>query len=65
VEHVILFCPFADGVWEAVKIFFPLELCKKELVNARQWISDFIAQGSNVLCTVLAVTIWHILGCQE
>nr|XP_051217778.1 uncharacterized protein LOC127335209 [Lolium perenne] len=59
VEHVILFCPFSHGVWEAVKIF-PLELCKKELVNARQWISNFIARGSNVLCTVLAVTIWHI-----
>jgi hypothetical protein len=60
VEHLLLFCPFAQGVWNAVKNFFPMDLCKKQLVNAKQWIFDFLDRGSSLLGTVLAVSIWHI-----
>jgi hypothetical protein len=60
VEHIFLFCPFAQGVWDAVKDFFPMKLCKKKLVCAKQWMDDFLARSSSLLGTVLAVTIWHI-----
>ena len=56
----MLFCPLAQAVWTAVKDFFPLHLCREKLVNAKQWIFDFLAGVSSALGTVLAVTVWHI-----
>jgi hypothetical protein len=60
VEHLFLFCPFAREVWSAVKNVFPLHLCRKSLVNAKQWIFDFLGRESDTSAMVLAVTCWHI-----
>jgi hypothetical protein len=60
VEHLFLFCPFARAVWKAVKEHFPFHLHTKEVVNAKQWVFDFLQRETNTHATVLAVTVWHI-----
>jgi hypothetical protein len=60
VEHLFLFCPFARAVWSEVKASFPLRLRRKELINSRQWIFDFLHRESDLNATVLVVTCWHI-----
>ena len=60
VEHLFLLCPFARAVWSAVKACFPLRLCRKDMINAKQWIFDFLSREKALNSTVLAITCWHI-----
>lgn len=60
VEHLFLLCPFARSVWKGVKEEFSVRLCKKDMVNGRQWMFDFLAHASKLQATVLAITLWHI-----
>jgi ribonuclease HI len=43
-----------------VKKSFNFRLCRKELINAKQWIFDFLKRESKIGATVLANVIWHI-----
>jgi hypothetical protein len=65
IEHLILFCPFARAVWAEVKKQFPLRLCRKDLVNAKQWTFDFLKRKSSTSTTFLAVIVWHIWDAQN
>jgi hypothetical protein len=60
VEHLFLFCPFARSVWKVVKEQYPLQLQRKKLVHAKQWVFDFLRRESGIHATVLAATCWHI-----
>jgi hypothetical protein len=42
VEHLFLMCPFVKAFWSEVKEHFRLKLCRKELVNMKQWIFEFL-----------------------
>jgi hypothetical protein len=59
VEHLFLLCPFVRAFWSEVKEHFRLKLCRKELVNMKQWIFEFLKRESDTSATVLAVTCWH------
>jgi ribonuclease HI len=65
VEHLFLLCPFARAVWAEVKEHFKLKLCRKELVNMKQWIFEFLKRESDTNATVLAVTCWHVWEAQN
>jgi ribonuclease HI len=60
VEHLFLFCPFARAVWKEVKRVFPIHLRRKDLINAKQWVFDFLKRETGTHATVLATVIWHI-----
>jgi ribonuclease HI len=60
VEHLFLFCPLAREIWKEIKQHYPLQLRRKELVNAKQWVFDFLKRESKTNATVLAVVVWHI-----
>jgi hypothetical protein len=57
---LFLFCPFAQAVWTVVKEQYPLQLQRKNLVHAKQWVFDFLKGESGTHATVLAATCWHI-----
>jgi hypothetical protein len=57
VEHLFLFCPFARAVWNHIKVQFPLHLLRKEEVNSKQWVFEFMQRESETNATVLAVTV--------
>ncbi|KAM3369843.1 hypothetical protein ACQJBY_017611 [Aegilops geniculata] len=60
VEHLFLLCPFARSVWKGVKEEFSVRLCRKDMVNGRQWMFDFLAHASKLQATIVAITLWHI-----
>ena len=60
VAHLFLFCPFAAAVWDSVKDFFHVQLCKKSFTQMKHWLFDFLARANPVQATTLAVTCWHI-----
>jgi hypothetical protein len=55
-----LLCPFARSIWDVVKEFFPMQLQRKKLVHAKQWVSGFLKRESSTNATVMVVTCWHI-----
>jgi hypothetical protein len=52
VEHLFLLCPYARAVWDHVKEQFPPQLHRKDLVNAKQWVSEFLKRKSHLSATV-------------
>ena len=60
VEHLFLLCPFAGAVWSLVKDHYPIRLCRKDLVSAKQWSFYLLSRESDLNATVLAITCWHI-----
>jgi hypothetical protein len=60
VEHLFILCPFTRAIWEVIKEQFRLRLCRKNLVNIKQWMSEFLKRESETSATVLAVTCWHV-----
>jgi hypothetical protein len=60
VVHLFLLCPFARSVWDAVKQQFPIQLHRKDIAHARQWVFDFLQREKGSNATVMVVTCWHI-----
>jgi hypothetical protein len=60
VEHLFLLCPFARAVWDTVKEQYQVRLCRKNLVNLKQWLNEFLQRENAINATVLAVTSWHV-----
>jgi hypothetical protein len=54
VEHIFLFCPFAQSVWDVIKNHGNLKLCLKSFSNMKQWIFDFLDRASQLQSTFLA-----------
>jgi hypothetical protein len=59
VEHLFLMCPFARAVWDEVKVIYNLQLIRKNLVNFKQWFSEFILRVSDVNAMVFTVVCWQ------
>lgn len=60
IEHSLLFCPFAYEVWSHVKQSFDIKLWRSQFSSPRQWLFDFLTHSSDLMATVMAVTIWHV-----
>uniref|UniRef100_A0A8I6Z480 RNase H type-1 domain-containing protein n=1 Tax=Hordeum vulgare subsp. vulgare TaxID=112509 RepID=A0A8I6Z480_HORVV len=60
VEHALLFCPYAQAVWNDVKHYFNLHLGRQGFTSCKRWIFDFLARCDDLAATVRAVTCWHI-----
>jgi hypothetical protein len=59
-EHLLLFCPSAESVWDSVKEIFSVKLMKCSFSYKRRWIFDFIARLSPVQTIALVVACWQI-----
>lgn len=60
VEHLFLLCPFARAVWDTVKEQYQVRLCRKNLVNLKHWLAEFLQRENEINATVLAVTSWLV-----
>ncbi|KAM3230197.1 hypothetical protein ACQJBY_060782 [Aegilops geniculata] len=60
IEHALLFCHYARNVWDEVKNFFHVQLCRREFRSPKQWLFDFLSRCTDREATVMAVSIWHI-----
>jgi hypothetical protein len=60
IEHTLLFCCFAQEVWEIVSAEYPIELRRKYFTSTKTWTLDFLERCSPMQATVLMVTMWHI-----
>jgi hypothetical protein len=53
-------CPFAQAVWDAVRMQIPLKFNRSSVGNMQQCLFDFLAKASPIQATTLAITCWHI-----
>jgi hypothetical protein len=60
VEHALLFCPFANEVWQVVKSTHAIHLRRKGFTSPRAWMLEFFDHCSELEATILAVSFWHI-----
>ena len=60
IEHLFLIYPLAYSVWSCAKDDFNIRMCITELLNARQWLLDFLSCESKLHATFTTITILHI-----
>jgi hypothetical protein len=47
VEHAMLFFPFSHEVLNVVKSVHPIELNRREFINLKQWLFDFLRRSND------------------
>ncbi|XP_051212022.1 uncharacterized protein [Lolium perenne] len=60
VEHILLFCPFARAIWDAVKAKVQIKLSLNSFSNLKLWVFAFLEKASAIQTTAFAVTCWQI-----
>jgi hypothetical protein len=48
VEHFFLLCPFDWSVWDSVKEYVPIKLCRKSFRNMKQCMFKFLNRASDI-----------------
>lgn len=60
VEHCFVMCQFAASIRKGVKHHFDINLGRKHLINANQWLFDLLHRCNEIQAIVVAVVCWHI-----
>lgn len=60
IEHALLFCQFANKVWQQLKGDFEVHLRRHFFTSPRTWTLDFLGRCSKIEATVVMVAMWHI-----